>query len=140
MWRNLAPPTMAGMFGDSWRSNLEEQLSFSDPNVTTYYRSDGSSLGLRLERNLLSPNNVAAQLTTAGGRYAVQFSDGTKRLFSPLGQLQSMVDRNGNQATLSYDNADRLSSVTDAAEVRSLSPTATRTTGTRLPLCRIRWA
>ncbi len=91
MWQNQAPPVLDGMFGNSWRSNYEELLDFSEPNVVTYYRGDGSSWVFASEGYLLTPGNAGIQPCGLGiqalcydsnkMQYFIIFSDGSKRMF-----------------------------------------------------------
>jgi len=123
LWQNLAPPAVAGIFGHSWQSNFEERLFFPDPNSVTYYRNDGSSWvfaqqGAVASQNLVlvSPNaQINASLFYSAGQYSLTLPDGTKRIFNQGGQLQTIVDRNGNLTTLGYDTSGRMSTVTDPA-------------------------
>jgi RHS repeat-associated protein len=122
-WQNLAPPAVSGLFGHSWQTNFEEQLFFPDPNSITYYRGDGSSWVFALNGavsaqywSVVSPaTGVHARLSNSANQYSLTLPDGTLRVFSQSGLLLAMVDRNGNQTTLTYDGANRLSAVTDAA-------------------------
>jgi len=123
MWQNVAPPAVAGIFGHSWQTNFEERLFFPDANSITYYRGDGSSWVFGLNGavsaqywSVVSPaTGVNARLSNSANQYSLTLPDGTQRVFSQSGLLLAMVDRNGNQTTLTYDGANRLSGVTDPA-------------------------
>lgn len=51
------------------------------------------------------------------GNYARRLPDGTEYHFSPTGLQTSMVDRNGNTTTYTYDANDRLTTITDPAGI-----------------------
>ncbi len=121
-WQDAAPPSIAGMFGNSWRSTYEEQLSFQGSNTLMYWRADGSgwtftynsALGIY---GLSSPPDERAQIATdpVTGNFNLTFADGMEKVFNSNGQLLTIVDRNGNQVSLTYDGSNRLTTVTDAA-------------------------
>jgi YD repeat-containing protein len=60
-------------------------------------------------------NNKIHQMSFSSitGGYRVTTKDGTKYNFNTSGRLTSIVDRNGNTVTLTYDGSNRLSTVTD---------------------------
>lgn len=120
------------MFGPNWRSNYEERI-YVDGNdhYVRYLRGDGSfwSFGYSaanqdgtFKYSLVAPSNEAATLTEnqAAGTWTVTLHNGEKRIFDrpaapAAGMLRAIVDRNGNQTSLTYDGANRLMSVIDAA-------------------------
>ena len=67
-WMVASPPTLAGMFGNSWRSTYEELLAGPDSNNNLiYWRSDGSGWTFTYNSSLnsytiTSPPDVRAQL------------------------------------------------------------------------------
>jgi RHS repeat-associated protein len=113
-WQNIGPPSVTGIFGHSWHSNFEEQISFPDSDSVTYYRADGSTWVFDSNGEILSPPSVSAHLDYVANQYVLTLADGTQKTFSELGALQSVKDRNGNQATFAYSSG-RLTGVTDAA-------------------------
>jgi len=124
LWQNIAPPTSAGIFGTGWRSNFEEQLYLLNPNTVTYYRNDGSSWVFDSDGTMVSPGNAVLQncgpsiqlcFDPTVMQYWMVFADGTEKLFSQLGALEQIIDRNGNATTFGYDDKGRLNSVNDAA-------------------------
>jgi YD repeat-containing protein len=128
LWRTndtTLPPT--GMFGDSWRSTYEERLFVIDSNNTKYVRSNGD-LWYFVWNNaanaylVAQPVNQHATLTfnVSTGLYTLTFADGSKENFNNTGYLTALVDRNGNQTSVTYDGSHRITRVTDAAS-RSLN-------------------
>lgn len=137
LWQSSSPITQAGMFGDSWRSTYEEQLQVLNGGAVQYWRSDGSAwlFGFDSVNNaytLLTPPDERATLTFDSGTtlFTLTFLDGSKHIFNNSGFLTAVVDRNGNQTTVTYDASNRISQVIDAGG-RTLTfnypgPTATQ--------------
>jgi YD repeat-containing protein len=64
----------------------------------------------------VSPSNITVTLTQGSASWTLVFQNGETRTFDVTsGYLTSIVDRNGNTTQLSYDTANRLVTVTDAA-------------------------
>lgn len=122
-WNSLWPTTQfnyrSGMFGPNWVSNFEERIFVGDDGFIKYLHSDGNfwSFGFASSSWLpAAPVNAPAVLTQNSTNWILTFKNGEKRLFSLVtGQLTSIVDRNGNTTTLTYDGLNRLTTVTDAA-------------------------
>jgi RHS repeat-associated protein len=111
---------VAGMFGDSWRSTYEESLVSSGSNFIQYFRSNGDEWWFQANGpsyQVTNPPNEHVTLAWNGAtsQYVMTFADGTQRLFNGSGYLTAILDRNGNQASVSYDASNRISQVTDAA-------------------------
>jgi YD repeat-containing protein len=65
---------------------------------------------------LIAPSNVVATLSSGATYWTVTFQDGEQRQFSNTsGSLIAIIDHNGNTTSLSYDAANRLTTVTDPA-------------------------
>ena len=123
IWNSLLPyghvPQISGMFGDSWRSTLEESMQFLGNSVIRYWRGDGSSWDFTfasssvtfLDYALTKPSDEHASLRFDLNLnvLSLTFNDGTVSTFAPPNNLSSnyllasMADRNGNTTTLSYD-------------------------------------
>lgn len=113
------------MFGTGWRSTYEERLVFvSGDGFLKYLRSDGSvwsfavaSVGSPSVYKAAAPaDDTATTITNGTPSWTLTSKSGEQRLFdATTGALVSIVDRNGNTATLSYDSANRLTTVTDPA-------------------------
>ena len=117
--QDAAPPSVAGMFGNSWRSTYEEALTGPDSNNNlTYWRGDGSAWTFTYNSvlnsySLTSPPDVRAQLVSNfNGGFTLTLPDGTQRVFNGQNLLAALIDRNHNQTTLAYDTYNRLASVT----------------------------
>jgi RHS repeat-associated protein len=129
LWRsNDSSLPNAGMFGDSWRSTYEEGLYALDSNNVKYVRSNGDHWYFLWNNSTNNyqvdyPANQHATLTfdpvTSQGTIA--FAGGTKKIFDGSSRLlTTIIDRNGNVTTITYDSSTRISKVTDAAS-RSLT-------------------
>ena len=127
-WHSAWPASQSalqvGLFGPNWRSTYEEKMFVGSDNHIRYLRSDGSFWAFGYgggvgSWSLSAPQNVSATLTTpniATPYWAVTFQNGEQRRFdSTSGMLTSIIDRNGNTTTLTYDGSNRLVTVTDPA-------------------------
>jgi len=122
-WNSLWPATQSiyrtGMFGANWRSNFEERIYVGDDGFIKYARGDGNfwSFGYAGSSWLpAAPANAQAVLTQSTTSWVLTFKNGEQRLFDiTSGWLTSIIDRNGNTTSLSYDGLNRLITVTDAA-------------------------
>lgn len=108
---------VSGMFGHSWRSTYEEAL-VSSGSAIQYFRSNGDDWTFQSSGSsyvLTTPPNEHATLSFNGTQYTMVFPDGTQHLFNSSGFLTTIVDRNANQVSLTYDGSNRITQVTDAA-------------------------
>jgi YD repeat-containing protein len=120
IWNSLLPlanpPSVAGMFGDSWRSNYEELIQQQDTSTLRYWRGDGSAWDFTFivgTGYLLSkPSDEHASLVydSGAGVVSITFKDGSVRRFDSTHNysLTSITDRNGNATSLTYDSSARL--------------------------------
>ncbi len=122
MWPLGSPVNEVGMFGDSWVSNYEERIQVVPNSQAKFWRGDGSAWTLTWNSssntyNVTSPPDEHASLAfnSSTTLFTLSFPDGRKEVFSNAGLLQNIVDRNGNQTTLTYDSSNRLTRATDAA-------------------------
>jgi YD repeat-containing protein len=120
LWSSSSPVIQAGMFGDSWRSNYEEQLQIINLNSLKYWRGDGSAWMFSYVNDnwkLITPPDERATLTFDTGTtlFTLTLKDGTRKIFNNPGYLTQIIDRNNNTTTLTYDASNRLMQVTDAA-------------------------
>ncbi len=127
-WNSKWPATQSaskvGLFGPNWRSNFEERVFLGSDNFMKYSRGDGNfwSFGFwywgpngTFVWKAAAPANIAATLTN-GNTWTITFPNGEQKLFdNTTGSLTAIIDRNGNTTQLSYDSANRLVTVTDAA-------------------------
>ncbi len=123
LWRgSFGYVELAGMFGDSWRSTYEERLTIPVSTQRKYWRSDGAAWLFSYDTvtqayALVSPPEERAWIVydSSTARYTLTFLDGTKKIFNSGGYLIAILDRNGNQTSVSYDASNRITQVTDAA-------------------------
>jgi RHS repeat-associated protein len=121
-WLSYSPWTLAGMFGDSWQSNLEKNIQvLTGGKQLRYWRGDGSAWLFTSNRTgwtLTSPVDERATLAYSSKTgYTITLRDGSVELYNINGFLAALKDRNGNQTTITYDGTsyNRLTKVTDAA-------------------------
>lgn len=124
LWSSDSPVQQAGIFGDSWTSNLEERLQVVTGGNVVYWRGDGGTWQFTYDSlnkvfMLSQPLDERASLTvdSIAMQYTLVFKDGHKAVFNNAGYLISIVDRNGNAVTISVDaaNQNRIATVTDPA-------------------------
>lgn len=122
-WNSKWPSTQAGsqsgVFGMNWRSTYEERVyvdTYGDGNLK-YSRSDGSFWSFPATGGaVIAPANGNATVAAGSNYWTISFKNGEKRLFSMTsGSLLAITDRNGNATNIAYDQANRLSTATDAA-------------------------
>jgi YD repeat-containing protein len=122
-WSSTQSAFQVGIFGPNWRSSFEERIFLGSDNYLRYVRGDGdfwsfgfSSYGVY---KLAAPQSITATLTTpstATPYWTLTFQNGEQRRFdSTSGILTTIIDRNGNTTTLTYDSANRLATITDGA-------------------------
>ena len=121
LWPLSNPPEQSGIFGDSWRSNLEERIQMLTGGVVRYWKGDGNSLFYTFN-TLTGAYVLTAPLddqTTLSFNtvWTVTLKNGTRKTFNSGGYLTSIVDLNSNTTTISIDAAhqNRIASVTDAS-------------------------
>jgi len=122
-WNSIWPSTtgfQSGMFGLGWISTYEERVFQGTGDASAYMaylRSDGSLWYFSSSGTLVAPANQSVTLTQYGTQYwLIRFQNGEQRTFSyTSGSLTSVIDRNGNTTTLTYDAGNRLTTVTDPA-------------------------
>jgi YD repeat-containing protein len=125
-WNSKWPATQSalqvGLFGPNWRSTYEEQVFVGSDSYIKYARGDGSfwsfgTTGSVQSWSLASPQNIVVSLiapSTSAPYWVMAFQNGEQRRFDETsGMLTSIIDRNGNSTTLTYDGASRLVTVTD---------------------------
>jgi RHS repeat-associated protein len=109
------------MFGRGWISDFEERLQVFNSSYIIYWRGSGNTWIFEAAAecpscaySLFSPANAQASLLfEAGtGQYTLTFNNGTKKVFSSSGRLLEVIDRNGNQTTVSFDGSDRITTIT----------------------------
>ena len=122
LWTVNSPPWTAGLFGHSWTSNLEEHIQVVNPTTTKYWMGDGKVIqyaydSLNQVYVLVSPpeEHIALVYDPIFQQYTVQYKNGDRKLFNSAGYLTAILDRNGNQTTLTYDGSNRVTQVTDPA-------------------------
>jgi YD repeat-containing protein len=121
VWNSIA--SQGGIFGPGWTSTYEEQLVLGGDGTMKYTRADGSVWSFAFYGNpptfqLIAPGNGQATLTEQGNAsWTVNFQNGEKRVFTvnPTfldqynhyqdnnGRLVTIIDRNGNATTLTYN-------------------------------------
>jgi YD repeat-containing protein len=127
-WNSQWPSTQSayqvGLFGPNWSSTYDQRVFVGSDNYIKWESADGSfsSFGISSDLTtwaLAAPLNASATMTTpntATPYSQITLQNGEQRRFdSTSGMLTSIIDRNGNTTTLTYDSANRLATVTDPA-------------------------
>lgn len=123
-WNSKWPASQSaikpGLFGLNWRSTYEERIFMGDDGYTKYSRANGSFWSWGYNSGVLKPvgpRDVSATLAIgSNGLWTLTFQDGSKRTFDYYsGWLKSIVDRNGNTVTITYDTNNRITTITDPA-------------------------
>lgn len=124
-WNSLWPTTQMGfqmgMFGMNWRSNLEERVFVGSDGYVKYLRGEGSfwsmaHTSLNTPMVVAAPANASATLVSEPTQWVVTHKGGERRFFTKTsGSITAISDRNGNTTQFTYDGANRLVTVTDAA-------------------------
>lgn len=122
IWPSSQTGSIVGLFGSRWRSTYEERVFLDSDNYMKYSRADGSFWSFGYDSatskfQLAAPANDSMSLVNESTTdWVLAFKNGEKRVFSyATGSLLSITDRNGNVTQLSYDGANRLTTITDAA-------------------------
>lgn len=125
-WNSLWPKArnslpLSGMFGDSWRSTYEEYVLVSG-NFATYYTATGDNWSFIYSSAsqayiVFNPPDQHATIAfnSTTNQYLLTLKSGDTRVFSGAGNLVSLLDRNNNTTTLTYDTSNRITQVKDAA-------------------------
>jgi len=120
LWNQSNPLFESGMFGRGWTSDFEERLQVFNSAHIIYWLGSGNTWVFEAPAgcsscayNLVSPANQQAtlQYDSTTTTYTVSFKNGTKKVFSDTGLLLAVIDRNGNQTTVSYDSFDRITNI-----------------------------
>lgn len=142
-WNSASATGGGGIFGHGWSSNFEELIYVDNSDhMVRHARGDGSlwtygfagswgPIGNTPVFVTAAPRNAGATLVYSGtyipvinGQWALTSKSGEGRVFvqppsppnSPIFQLSTISDRNGNGTSLTYDPVtNRLTTATDAA-------------------------
>src|SRR5215468_7265304 len=125
-WNSKWPVTQnafkSGLFGPNWRSTYEERIFMGDDGYLKYARSDGSFWSFAADFSggglkVAAPSDENATLSSdSSTTWTITFKNGTRPTFDyHSGWLKSLVDRNGNTVTVTYDGNNRIITVTDPA-------------------------
>jgi YD repeat-containing protein len=122
-WSTVRNAVQLGLFGPNWRSTFEEKVFVGSDHFIRYIRGDGDLWAFGWNSSgvykLAAPQNITATLyspNTSTPYWTLLFQNGEQRRFDQTsGMLTTIIDRNGNTTTLSYDSANRLATVTDPA-------------------------
>jgi YD repeat-containing protein len=129
-WNSQWPVTQTafqvGLFGLNWTSTYDEKVFLGSDYYLKAMSSGGafSSFGSTgsgtTSWTLAAPQNgfgvSMTTPTTSTPYFQITFQNGEQRRFDGTsGMLTTIIDRNGNTTTLTYDSANRLVTVTDPA-------------------------
>lgn len=112
-----AAATSPGPFGYGWTTSFRERLVIAGAGETvTFVRGNGSAVPFSHTSGSAYAGPSWAMETLSGspeGGFTLLRADQVEMHFTGSGALQSLVDRNGNETTFSYDPGGRLETVTD---------------------------
>ena len=109
-----------GAFGYGWSSSFSDRLVVEPASKrATLYQADGATVPFAeggegsYSAPAWSPDKLAG---SAEHGYTLTYADQTRYKFAGAGgRLESVVDRNGNETTMTYNRAGQPESVTDPA-------------------------
>lgn len=124
-WPSSQMASQVGLFGPNWRSTYEERVFLGSDGYMRYARGDGSFWSFGVGGPgwaVAAPANAGAtlvQVRNSSGQsiyWTLTLKNGEQRRFDfNSGSLTTIIDRNGNTTSLSYDGLNRLVTVTDPA-------------------------
>jgi RHS repeat-associated protein len=111
-----AAASSPGAFGYGWVSSFSDRLAIEEEGKkATLTQSDGGTIPFTESGKGSYGAPVWSQDLLYGNAeagYTLTLPEQTKYKFSGSGRLESVVDRNGNETTLSYDEVGRLKEIT----------------------------
>ena len=108
-----------GLFGRGWSSPYDESVIIYDSSLLSFNQADGRVVyfsrpfGSSDAFTDLVGDFHARVTQDSGGAGSLILKSGGIEQFNAAGKLRSLIDRNGNAITLSYDNNGFLAMVTD---------------------------
>jgi RHS repeat-associated protein len=106
-----------GAFGYGWSNSFGDRLRFEEEGAKiTVERADGSTVPFSADGKggfISADWSQDSLVGTPESGYIYTSANQIERHFSPGGVLQSVIDRNGNETTLSYTEAGGLKAVED---------------------------
>lgn len=112
-----AAAVLPGPFGYGWTGTFRERLTIAGGGETvTFVRGNGSTVPFSHVGGSAYSGPSWAQETLSGSSeagFTLVRPDQVEMQFSGAGALEAIVDRNGNETTLSYEPEGRLEAVTD---------------------------
>ena len=104
-----------GPLGAGWAVTAMQQLHPQSDGTLLLTSGDGTALFFSggPDTFVSPPRDFSTLMKNPDGSYTRTFKDGTRISFNALGFQTSVVDRNGNATSYSYDGNNRLTTITD---------------------------
>jgi RHS repeat-associated protein len=107
--------TGGGVLGIGWRHAYEAHLAINPDGSRRFFAEDGAQMLFTPngQGGFVSPPGVLSRLAPIAGGYELTRRDQIRYRFDGAGLLTAMLDRNGNQLTMTYTSG-QLSLITDS--------------------------
>lgn len=109
--------TTSGRLGQGWTDSFSANLNVQGNGDVIVHGEDGQLVYYTKQSDgtFVGAPGALSVLSAIGGGYQLLRHDQVVYRFNTSGVLQSMLDRNGQGLTFTYDGSGRLTGVTDAA-------------------------